>query len=119
MVTHDVGLKNFATKIIRMLDGKIQQITENPIEQRGEHIDNLAKLVESYKHANEEGHQDLLGVRAGRKLISQLILGTKKREEVGEDKEGDLEQNTKKSKFEFRKPTDYAAIAFKHQSHND
>lgn len=65
MVTHDVGLKNFANRIVRMLDGKIQQITENPIENRSHHIENLRKLCESYKHQKIEKDNDTLGVRAG------------------------------------------------------
>lgn len=38
MVTHDTNLKNFATRIIRMLDGKVAKIEENPKENRLKHI---------------------------------------------------------------------------------
>ena len=66
MVTHDVGLKNFATRIVRMLDGKIQQITDNPLENRNHHIENLHKLCESYQSTVVvKDHGDTLGVRAG------------------------------------------------------
>ena len=30
MVTHDVGLKNFANRTVKMMDGKIASIEETP-----------------------------------------------------------------------------------------
>ena len=35
MVTHDVGLKNFAQRVVRVLDGKIMRIEEVSEEERG------------------------------------------------------------------------------------
>jgi hypothetical protein len=49
------------------------------------------------------------------KNILSDCVGTKKREEMGEDKDEDKESVDNSnilSRFEFRKPTDYAAIAF-------
>lgn len=34
MVTHDVGLKTFANRVVRMADGKISKIEEIPKESR-------------------------------------------------------------------------------------
>ena len=34
MVTHDVALKSFAHRVVRMLDGKVNKITTNPEELR-------------------------------------------------------------------------------------
>lgn len=41
MVTHDVGLKNFADRVIRVLDGKIMRIEEVSEEERGAAIERL------------------------------------------------------------------------------
>jgi len=105
MVTHDIGLKNFATKVVRMLDGKIHKIEENSVENRREHLQTLRQIVDEYKELEnaKNANQDNLGVREG----------TKKRDEV-EDHHQDvkLEEIKTKPKFEFRKPTDYAAIAY-------
>jgi len=105
MVTHDIGLKNFATKVVRMLDGKIHKIEENSVENRREHLQTLRQIVDEYKELEnaKNSNQDNLGVREG----------TKKRDEV-EDHHQDvkLEEIKTKPKFEFRKPTDYAAIAY-------
>ena len=34
MVTHDVALKSFAHRVVRMLDGKVNKITTNPEDLR-------------------------------------------------------------------------------------
>mmetsp|Transcript_43582 Transcript_43582/g.51320 ORF Transcript_43582/g.51320 Transcript_43582/m.51320 type:complete len:286 (+) Transcript_43582:862-1719(+) len=47
MVTHDVALKNFASKIVRMSDGKIGSIDEISHEERMKHYNKLAKRVEN------------------------------------------------------------------------
>jgi len=107
MVTHDIGLKNFATKVVRMLDGKIHKIEENSIENRREHLQTLRQIVDEYKELEtaKDSNQDNLGVREG----------TKKRDEVEDhhhNQDVRLEEIKTKPKFEFRKPTDYAAIAY-------
>jgi len=106
MVTHDIGLKNFATKVVRMLDGKIHKIEENSVENRREHLQTLRQIVDEYKELEnaKNSNQDNLGVREG----------TKKRDEVEDHHHQDvkLEEIKTKPKFEFRKPTDYAAIAY-------
>ena len=48
MVTHDTGLKNFSTRTIKMLDGKIAKIEDNPLENRINTIRKLNEVVESY-----------------------------------------------------------------------
>lgn len=48
MVTHDTGLKNFSTRTIKMLDGKIAKIEDNPQENRINTIRKLNEVVESY-----------------------------------------------------------------------
>lgn len=104
MVTHDIGLKNFAHRVVRMLDGKIHKIEENPAENRNQHIQALQQIVDQYteKERGEGENHDNLGVREG----------TKKREEVEEIIIVPNEEAVIKPKFEIRRPTDYAAIAF-------
>lgn len=34
MVTHDVGLKNFCNRVVRVIDGKISRIEEIASEER-------------------------------------------------------------------------------------
>ena len=48
MVTHDTGLKNFSTRTIKMLDGKIAKIEDNPRENRMNTIRKLNEVVEGY-----------------------------------------------------------------------
>lgn len=62
MVTHDVALKNFASKIVRMSDGKIASIEEISKEDRMKHYNKLAKRVDDI----EKGlHHGKLNVRQG------------------------------------------------------
>ena len=65
MVTHDVALKNFANRVVRMLDGKIHQITEQSLESRLLHLKNLREIVSSYEENNDKIGEGLLGVREG------------------------------------------------------
>ena len=46
MVTHDVGLKSFANRVVRMADGKISKIEEIPKENRRDMIRHLNDRVQ-------------------------------------------------------------------------
>ncbi len=46
MVTHDVSLKTFANRVVRMADGKIAKIEEIDHEVRSEQIRHLSERVE-------------------------------------------------------------------------
>lgn len=65
MVTHDIALKHYATKVVRMVDGKINKIEENTLENRQEHIQALKRTVEEYKEKDKAVNQENLGVREG------------------------------------------------------
>lgn len=41
MVTHDVALKSFANRVVRMMDGKVHKIITMPSEQRRKVINDL------------------------------------------------------------------------------
>jgi len=76
MVTHDIALKNYATKVVRMLDGKIHKIEENPVENRREHLQTLRQIVDEYKELdNAKGaNGGNLGVREGKQILKLLLL---------------------------------------------
>lgn len=54
MVTHDVGLKAFSNRVVRMADGKINKIQETPIEERNEIIRNLNNRVDAIHRGETE-----------------------------------------------------------------
>ncbi len=62
MVTHDVGLKTFAHRVVKMADGKVNNIKTIPAAAREEIISNLNKRVERI-HAGTSG--DELMIREG------------------------------------------------------
>jgi len=53
MVTHDVGLKAFAHRVVKMADGKVNKILTTPPSSRQEIISNLNKRVEAI-HAGQD-----------------------------------------------------------------
>lgn len=65
MITHDVSLKNYANKVVRMLDGKIHKIEQIDNSIRGGAISNLKDTIKyNYAEANADD-KDNLGVREG------------------------------------------------------
>ena len=62
MVTHDVGLKTFAHRVVKMADGKVNKIVTIPSASRQEIIGNLNKRVEAI-HAG--GNSEQLMIREG------------------------------------------------------
>jgi putative ABC transport system ATP-binding protein len=45
MVTHDVALKTFANRVVRMADGKISKIQDIPVNDRQAQINHLNARV--------------------------------------------------------------------------
>ena len=62
MVTHDVGLKTFAHRVVRMADGKVHKIISTPTEARNEIIAQLDARVEMILSGENTG---VLTVREG------------------------------------------------------
>ena len=62
MVTHDQGLKNFATRVVKMSDGKILKIIETEKDVRKKMIKDLNEKCEA--HATGEG-SDKVQIREG------------------------------------------------------
>jgi len=57
MVTHDVGLKNYANRVIWMRDGKIQRIEIIPEERRNAQLDELKQKLSIGKEKVRAGGQ--------------------------------------------------------------
>ena len=100
MVTHDVSLKNFGEKIVRVIDGKIHHEIEVPIKDRKECIRQLYERLEKN-----------IGIREGTQS-SNLSKNTG--EEIEENKSNDINDNINKkgSKTVYRKIEDYPIKKF-------
>ena len=55
MVTHDQGLKNFATRVVKMSDGKILKIVDTPPELRRKLIQDLNEKCEAHNNGKLSG----------------------------------------------------------------
>jgi putative ABC transport system ATP-binding protein len=62
MVTHDVALKGFANRVVRMMDGKVHKIITMPSEQRNKMMSDLNDRVEAILSGDDKG---ALTVREG------------------------------------------------------
>ena len=94
MVTHDVSLKNFGQRIVRVIDGKIHHEIDVPIKDRKECIKQLYERLEKNT-----------GVREG----TQSSDISRNKEHIG-DVSGDNQK--KESKTVYRKIEDYPIIKF-------
>ncbi len=56
MVTHDVGLKYFGNRVVKMVDGKINKVETIPPEERNEIKSKLRARIQNKEH---------LGLREG------------------------------------------------------
>lgn len=56
MVTHDVGLKVFANRVVRMADGKVNKIEEIDHSVRGDAIRNLSDRVKAIHSGTGKDH---------------------------------------------------------------
>ena len=56
MVTHDVALKNFAHRVVKMADGKVNRIIDIDPKARQGLINELSKRVDDIHAGNDKGH---------------------------------------------------------------
>ena len=102
MVTHDVSLKNFGEKIVRVIDGKIHHEIEVPLKDRKECIRQLYERLEKN-----------IGIREGTQSSN---LSKNSEEEIEENKSNDINinenENKKGSKTVYRKMEDYPIKKF-------
>ena len=105
MVTHDVSLKNFGQKIVRVIDGKIHHEIEVPIKDRKECIRQLYERLEKK-----------MGVREGTQ--SSNISNNTKIDNT-EDKNDNIINNKKESRTVYRKIDDYPIKKFNNLKKNN
>ncbi len=102
MVTHDVSLKNFGEKIVRVIDGKIHHEVEVPLKDRKECIRQLYERLEKN-----------IGIREGTQSSN---LSKNSGDEIEENKNNDINinenENKKGSKTVYRKMEDYPIKKF-------
>ena len=68
MVTHDVGLKTFSHRVVRMADGKVHKIQTTPPQARADIIRDLSDRV---KAIHEGTNKDQLTIREGINVAAQ------------------------------------------------
>ena len=104
MVTHDVSLKNFGQKIVRVIDGKIHHEIDVPIKDRKECIRQLYERLEKK-----------MGVREGTQSSN---ISNNIEEENSENKNDNIISNKKESKTVYRKIDDYPIKKFNNLKKN-
>jgi putative ABC transport system ATP-binding protein len=106
MVTHDIGLKHYAHRVVRMVDGKINKIERNSKAERMHVINQLKTTIQVEYKINVDAN-----IEVPRSTTTQSVLGVR---EGARHSHPDEANNSSLSKFkyEFRKPQDYAAINF-------
>ena len=105
MVTHDVSLKNFGQKIVRVIDGKIHHEIDVPIKDRKECIRQLYERLEKK-----------MGVREGTQSSN---ISNNIEEENSENKNDNIISNKKESKTVYRKIDDYPIKKFNNLKKNN
>lgn len=108
MVTHDVGLKDFSHRVVKMADGKVNKIKVTPPAARQEIISNLNKRVKAIQSGNAP---DELMIREG---ISTPLHEQEKRIPDNYRAAFDVASASKTS---VRRPKDYPMLKdrFEHQ----
>ena len=101
MVTHDIGLKAFAHRVVKMADGKVNKIKTTPPEDRQNIIENLNRRVEAI-HSGL--NTDQLMIREG---INTPIEEQEKR--IPDNYRAVLDVTTA-TKTSVRRPRDYPVL---------
>eukprot|EP00742_Colponemidia_sp_Colp-10_P006441 GILJ01006900.1.p1 GENE.GILJ01006900.1~~GILJ01006900.1.p1 ORF type:complete len:384 (-),score=56.67 GILJ01006900.1:303-1454(-) len=98
MVTHDTGLKNFAHRVIRMVDGKINRIDSIPEESRRNKYMELLAMIE------QQGKRGSTAVREG-----ATVSEPSPEEDVDKrsSSSGSGAGSTVRTQTEFRHPSNY------------
>ena len=112
MVTHDVSLKNFGQKIVRVIDGKIHHEIDVPIKDRKECIRQLYERLEK-KMGIREGTQSS-NIRNNKEINlddnkNEILISTENDIDNNDIK---IDINKKESKTVYRKIEDYPIKKF-------
>ena len=107
MVTHDVGLKTFANRVVRMADGKVNKIEEIDPHARSEMIRHLDDRVKAIHSGNMK---DVLTIREGiaEQDDEKSALGTKGKVHLPDN--FSALKNVTTSKTSVRRPQDYPVL---------
>ena len=105
MVTHDVALKSFAHRVVRMLDGKINKITTNPDDLRNKTMNDLNGRVEAILSGRDTG---ALTVREGIQAENNSKLESQQKK-IPQNFRCCLDVNNA-SKTSVRTPKDYPIL---------
>lgn len=111
MVTHDVALKTFAHRVVRMADGKVHKIQEIPQEARQEVIDQLENRVSAIMSGDNAG---TLTVREGTQQIEDLSSGDQQARPIPANFHAVVDPATA-TKTSVRRPQDYPILASRFQ----
>lgn len=108
MVTHDVGLKSFANRVVRMADGKVNKIEEIDPTHRQDTIKHLSDRVKAIHSGNTK---DVLTIREGIKEQDDetSTIGAGKNTVVIPENFSAL-KNITTTKTSVRKPADYPVL---------
>ena len=107
MVTHDVALKQFADRVVRMSDGKIAKIEEIDPELREQTIKNLNDRVDQI---NKGEDKDYLAIREGIAGQDDEKAKISSGADVSIPKNFADLQGIATSKTSVRKPSDYPVL---------
>lgn len=105
MVTHDVALKSFAHRVVRMMDGKVHKIVTMPTENRMKVMNDLNTRVEAILNGDDSG---ALTVREG--IQEDNSSKTKEGERKIPDNFKAVLDARNASKTSVRTPRDYPVL---------
>lgn len=83
MVTHDISLKHYGNRVVRVMDGKIQNSYDIDIEDRNKHIQALKERINSTNNLREGGENHMQGSNTNtfiRSLNDYKIISKRKKE---------------------------------------
>jgi len=103
MVTHDVGLKHFAHRVVRMADGKVNKIIDVPSQDRSKIIRELEKRVDAIHNGN---FKNMLTIREG---ISDEATTRTAKQAIPDNFKAVIDSG-KASKTSVRRPRDYPVL---------
>ena len=107
MVTHDVGLKTFANRVVRMADGKVNKIIEIDPSLRNEAIRHLDDRVRAIHSGNMK---DVLTIREGIKEQDDETSNLQSKGKVVIPDNFSALKNVITTKTSVRKPSDYPVL---------
>lgn len=110
MVTHDVGLKTFANRVVRMADGKVNKIETIDPTARSEMIRHLDDRVRAIHSGNMK---DVLTIREGIKEIDEESAQLNQLSKGGKVQIPDnftSLKNITTTKTSVRRPQDYPVL---------